>query len=207
MIDSVVPGGGPLSGGNDVVITGSGFLNPALTFEGVVFDPEIDLPGTFSEAFGGTANVVSDTQIDVTAPDASVAADGQTSFATYITAKFDVGDSGESDNSVPAAPGDDGYVFGAPVIDSVVPAGGPLTGGNTVVITGSGFMNPALTIGFVVFDPTNDPAIGFPDGLAGIAATDVNVVSDTEIDVTAPDVTAAADGATSLATDVTAAFR
>ena len=202
VIDSVEPGGGPLTGGNTVVITGSGFKNPALTPQGVVFDPPGDTDG--SEAIAGTdVDVVSDTEIDVTAPDATDAAFadfGSSSVTTHVTAQFSVPDGvDEIDNSVPAAQGDNSYVFGAPVIDSVEPGGGPLTGGNTVVITGSGFMNPALTPQGVVFDPPGDT-----DGSEAIAGTDVDVVSDTEIDVTAPDATAAAAGDASLETDVTA---
>ncbi|MGA2307148.1 MAG: IPT/TIG domain-containing protein, partial [Acidimicrobiales bacterium] len=139
VIDSVEPAGGPLTGGNDVVITGSGFMDPDLTFEGVVFDPLSD-PGDYSEGIDGTAvDRVSDTEIDVTAPDATVAAAGATSLETDVTATFEVtGSPGEADDSVSAAENDDSYVFGAPVIDSVEPAAGPLTGGNDVVITGSG---------------------------------------------------------------------
>src|SRR6202034_120751 len=120
VIDSVEPGAGPLAGGNTVVITGSGFENPDLTFSKVVFDPSSDESGDLSNAIDGvSATVVSDTEIDVTAPDATT--------------------------------DDNDYSFGRPVIDSVEPGAGPLAGGNTVVITGSGFENPDLTFSKVVF--------------------------------------------------------
>ena len=149
-------------------------------------------------------NVVSDTEIDVIVPDATAAAAGATALEADVTAKFEVAATpAVTDNSVPAAAGDNTYVYGSPVVYSVAPTGGPLTGGNTVVIHGGGFMNPYLSFQGVSFDPTTDTS-----GLQGIDGTDVDVVSDGEIDVTAPDATAAAAtaGVTALATDVVAAF-
>ena len=117
VIDSVAPQAGPLTGGNDVVITGSGFENPDLTFEGVVFDPTSDTSGDYSEGIDAPdATVVSDTEIDVTAPDATDAAFLATSLETEVAAKFEVTDSpGEADDSVPADQGDNSYVFGTTV--------------------------------------------------------------------------------------------
>ena len=205
VIDSVEPAAGPLTGGNTVTITGSGFANPNLTLEGVVFDPTSDTSDDYSEGFDAPdVTVVSDTEIDVTAPDATDAAEGAASLETDITAKFEVtGSPGEADDSVPAAQGDNSYVFGAPVIDSVEPAVGPLTGGNDMVITGSGFANPDLTLEGVVFDPTSDTSGDYSEG---IDAPDATLLSDTQIDVTVPDATVAAEGATTLETEVTAKF-
>ena len=201
VIDSISPGGGPLGGGNTITITGSGFSNPALTFTGVAFDPTSDTNG--SDAFAGSnEQVVSDTEITVDAPDATSVADGASSLVTEVTADFDVtADTSEHDDSVPNAPDDNDYVFGAPVIDSVSPGGGPLDGGNTITITGSGFSNPALTFTGVDFDPTSDT-----NGSDAFAGSNEQVVSDTEITVDAPDATSVADGASSLVTEVTADF-
>ena len=203
VIDSVSPGGGPLGGGNTITITGSGFANPALTFAGVAFDPLSDTTG--DAAFYGTnEQVISDTEITVDAPDATDVADGASSLETDLTAQFDVtADTSEHDDSVPTAPDDNDYVFGAPVIDSVSPGGGPLDGGNTITITGSGFSNPALTFVGLVFDPTSDT-----NGSDAFAGSNEQVVSDTEITLTAPDATTVADdaGDTTLVTEVTADF-
>ena len=199
VIDSITPQAGPLSGGNTVTITGSGFENPDLTFDKAEFDPTgdtddselIDAPDT---------TVVSDTEITVTVPDATAAADGAAALDTNLFVDFT--DPADPDNPVQALPATLGhnlieYLFGAPVIDSITPQAGPLSGGNTVTITGSGFENPDLTFDKAEFDPTGDT-----DDSELIDAPDTTVVSDTEITVTVPDATAAADGAAALDTNL-----
>src|SRR6202034_1906554 len=173
VIDSVEPGAGPLAGGNTVVITGSGFENPDLTFSKVVFDPSSDESGDLSNAIDGvSATVVSDTEIDVTAPDATPAANGASSLDAEVYAEFDVtADPSQPDDSVPAATDDNDYSFGRPVIDSVEPGAGPLAGGNTVLITGSGFENPDLTFSKVVFDPSSDESGDLSNAIDGVSAT------------------------------------
>src|SRR6202034_2491998 len=132
------------------------------------------------------------------------AANGASSLDAEVYAEFDVtADPSQPDDSVPAATDDNDYSFGRPVIDSVEPGAGPLAGGNTVVITGSGFENPDLTFSKVVFDPSSDESGDLSNAIDGVSAT---VFSDTEIAVTAPDATTAANGASSLDAEVYAEF-
>ncbi len=90
----------------------------------------------------------------------------------------------------------------APAVTSVSPADGPLGGGVTVQIFGSGFTTPDLSLSQVVFDPAGDT-----DGSEAFASTSAQVVSDTEIDVTTPSASAAAGAASSLDTTVTPVFQ
>ncbi|HEX3795564.1 MAG TPA: IPT/TIG domain-containing protein, partial [Acidimicrobiales bacterium] len=151
IIDSVSPGGGPLSGGNEVTITGTNFETSGLTFKGVEFDP----PDGGTPLDGTNAVVVSDTEIRVDVPNGTVAAAGSESFVSSVLADF-VDSDNQPDDSLPNAADDNDYVFGAPVIDSVAPGGGPLSGANSLTITGSGFANPALSFEGIEFDPTAD---------------------------------------------------
>ena len=123
---------------------------------------------------------MSDTEIDVTAPDASdEAPEGDSSLLTAVSADF-TGPGGDDVDSVPATLGDNYYVFGAPVVDSIAPASGPLGGGNTIKIMGSGFEDPEVDLQGILFDPVGDT-----DGSEAFDANsgDVHVVWDNEIDV------------------------
>ena len=113
-ITSLSPSGGPLAGGNTVVITGTGFTG---------------VTGAVAVKFGVDSatsyTVVSPTQITATAPLHSTAAVVQVSVTNPA---------GTSLNTAA-----DDYAYGGPTITSVVPAAGPLTGSNSVVIHGTGF--------------------------------------------------------------------
>ena len=202
VVTSIEPDNGPMTGGTAVKIIGSGFHDASLTFDKVVFDPSSG-NGSQSDALdAASATVVSDTEIDVTTPNASSAANDEATLATDVIADFTDG----ADATVASAPeqsGDDVFTFGSPVVTSIKPVAGPLAGGNTVEIIGSGFSDPSLTLDQVEFDPAGDT--GQSDALTASHAT---VVSDTEITVTAPNATAAADAdqASSLETDVTVDF-
>ena len=203
VIDSVEPGGGPLGGGNTITIRGSGFDNPDLNLESIDFyesDADESQPATLST---NDFDVVSDYEIDVTAPDASDAvSSGDASLTTEVFAHF-TDENGDDVYSEPLAEGDNDYDFGAPVVDSIDPSGGPLSGGNTIQIFGSGFDNPDLNLDTVEFDPVDDT-----DGSQAFDAddADIQVVSDSEVDVTVPDGTAAAGSNSSLDTDVTVTY-
>ena len=199
LITSVAPSAGPLKGGATITITGSGFEDPGLSLTGVTFDTE----GDAIVLDGISATVVSDSEITVVTPDATTGAGAAGTLDTTVTAAFDDAQApDESVLSAPEAAGDDGYDFGAPVLDSVSPVGGGLTGGDTVTITGSGFADPSLTLASVTFEPSGDtnPA----DALPG---TDATVVSDTEITVTTPDASGAvAAGSATLDSTVDVSF-
>jgi hypothetical protein len=200
-VDAVSPSGGPLAGGTAVTITGSGFESSGLTLDKVVFDPAGDTNG--SEGLDGVdPTVVSDTEITVTAPDATDASDGEPDLATVVDVSFtDSADPGNPVSAVDATEGDSNYDYGSPLVDSVQPTGGPLSGDNEVTITGSGFEDSELTLDKVAFDPTGDT-----NGSEAVDGTEATVVSDTEITVTAPDATEAAGGEPELATTVDATF-
>jgi hypothetical protein len=135
---SIVPIAGPIAGGTAVTITGSGFT------------------GATGVTFGGTAatavTVVSDTSITATTP-----AHAAGSVDVVVTAPGGT------------ATGTNAYRYAAvPTYTSIVPAAGPVAGGNSVTITGTGF--------------TGATAVTF----GGTAATGITVVSDTTITATAP---------------------
>ena len=188
-ITAVDPIGGPLAGANQLTITGSGFEDPGLTLNGVFFDPAGD---TGTQGIEGTgATVVSNTEITVTAPNATAAAAGAPDLATDVSIAFDdPSDPGNLIASDPATASDNGYLFGAPVIDSISPPAGPLKGGNTVTITGSGFKDSGLTLDHAYFIPDGDST--------SLDGTNVVVVSDTELTLTAPDATSAANGTSTV---------
>jgi IPT/TIG domain len=198
VISSVAPAAGPLGGGNELTISGAGFKNPGLQLQTVDFTPT---SGTDETAIPVTdAQVVSSSEITVTAPDATAAAAGAASLSATVSATFD--DDGDNVTTSPLESGDDDYVFGAPVIDSVAPASGPLAGNNEVTLTGSGFENATLSLSTVQFDQADGSNVTFT-----LTGTDPLVVSDTEITVTAPDATGTAAGATTLASSVIANFQ
>ena len=194
VIDSLSPPAGPLGGGNTVTITGSGFQDTGLTLNTVAFDPTT----TAAALDGGHATVVSDTEITVTAPDATASADGKATLGAKVKVTFDDPDAQDATiAALPADADDDAYSFGVPVIDSITPAAGPLVGGNTITITGSGFVDSGLSLDKSAFEPS---------GGAAIDGADTTVVSDTEVTVTAPDATAAADGKATLSTTISLTF-
>jgi uncharacterized membrane protein len=147
-LTAVAPTAGPVAGGTNVTITGTGFVTSDSTTK--VF-------------FGSTAatnvTVVSSTQITATSPAGSA---GTPSVTVSDTAGTSNGET---------------YTFEAvPVISSIVSAGlttatGSTAGGTSVTITGTGF---------VIGDTTTSVAFGTK------AATNVVVVSATQITVTSP---------------------
>ncbi len=137
-ITTVAPSSGPLAGGTSVVITGTGFT------------------GTSAVSFGGTAatsyRVDSATQITAVAPAGSA---GTVAVAVTTT------------GGTASASGTFTYTA-APTITTVAPSSGPLAGGTSVVITGTGFTG-ASTVSF-----------------GGTAATGYTVDSATQITAVAP---------------------
>ncbi|MFI1963269.1 beta strand repeat-containing protein [Streptomyces pathocidini] len=225
-ITSVVPNTGPLTGGNTVTITGTGFTgatavtfgpNPATSFT-VVSPTQITAvvpagTGTVNVTVttpGGTSNAVPYTYVAAPTITSISPASGPTSGGnivtitgtgftgatavnfgpnpatsftidspTQITATAPAGTGtvnvtvtgpGGTSNAVPYT-----YVA-APTITSVVPNTGPLAGGNTVTITGTGFTgatavnfgpNPAT---FTIDSPTQITATA-PAGTGSVNVT------------------------------------
>jgi hypothetical protein len=112
-ITSVSPTSGPTTGGNSVTITGTGFTGPATVY------------------FGGTATTYtldSSTQITAIAPSGS--------GTVQVTVVNSVGVSNGVSYSYGGAP------TPTPTLTSLVPSSGPGAGGNSVVLTGTGFTGP-----------------------------------------------------------------
>jgi hypothetical protein len=138
-ITSISAPGGVTAGGTAVTITGSGFN------------------GTTAVKFGSSTaafTVVNDTSITVTSP-------AHAAGTVDIRVTDDVGTS-------PIVVADQFTYAGAPTVTLLLPNSGPLAGGNTVVISGTGFL-PGSTVNFGI-----------------LAGTGVVVNSPTQITVTAP---------------------
>ncbi|MGA2122555.1 MAG: IPT/TIG domain-containing protein [Methanoregula sp.] len=157
VVGSISPASGSVTGGQSVTITGT------------------NLTGVTAVKFGSTAathvTVVSATSITATAPAGS-------GIVNVTVIKL-----GKTSTVTPA----DKYTYvAAPVVSSISPKAGPLTDGQSVTITGTGFTG-ATTVNF-----------------GGTAATHMTVVSGTSITATAPahaagvvDVTVITPGGTS----------
>ena len=147
-ITKLEPNGGPSSGGNSVVITGTGFTG---------------LSGSVAVKFGdnpATSYVVdSPTQITAVAPS------GSGTVRVSVT-----NPEGPSVNNGSL----DDYSYGIAKVTGLNPAAGPDTGGNSVVITGSGFLS---------IEPTH-PADAVKFGLT--QASSYVVDSDSQITAVVP---------------------
>ena len=152
-ITAVTPAAGPTAGDNTVVITGTNFVGLTLA-EQVKF-------GT-KNALAYTVN--SSTQITATVPSGTA---GTTVQVTITNA------AGASASSAAAM-----YSYGIPIVTSIDPAAGPLSGANSVVINGTGFTGVsavkfgATTVSYTVNSPTK------------ITATAPSGALDTIVDVT-----------------------
>ena len=116
-VTKVKPNAGPTSGGTSVDITGKGFTGATAVHFGATAAPMV---------------VNSDSDITATAP-------------AHAAGTINVTVTGPTGTS--AAVHGDLFAYGAPVISSLSPNGGPRTGGNTVTITGSRFV-PGATVKF-----------------------------------------------------------
>jgi len=156
IVDQVALNSGPLAGGNSVTVTGGNLSGATFVDFGV-------LPAT-------TFTVNSDTSVTATAPA------GTTGPVTVTV--------GGPNGSSPSQPttallSGDSYTYqpaGSPAVTALSPSSGPLVGGGSVTVTGSGF-TVVTCPGGVKFGAT--------------AATVCTVVSDTQLTVTAPSSSAA----------------
>ncbi|MFZ1903317.1 MAG: IPT/TIG domain-containing protein [Methanoregula sp.] len=140
VVDSISPNSG--TAGTLVTIEGSGFIGAS----------EVD----FGEDSPATnLNVVDDNTITVNVPPGTGTVDVTVTNATIGTSATSSADKFT-------------YVGSAPVVSSIFPNGGPLAGGNTVTISGSGFTGATLV------------------GFGGTAATSFIINGDTYITATVP---------------------
>lgn len=138
-VSGASPTAGPTSGGTVVTITGTGFQAGASVAFGALSSP--------------TVTVASSTEIDAISPPESSG-----------TAAITVTNPGGQSASLPS-----GFTFSSgPSLSTISPNTGPVTGGTTVTISGSGFQSGA--------------SVSF----GGIAATSVKLVSSTQIQAVSP---------------------
>lgn len=142
-VSSISPTQGPASGGTVVTVNGSGFQTGATVM--------------FGSTQSSTVTIASSTQLDAMSPPENAGTVGIT-----------VTDPNAQSSSLPSA---FTYTSG-PSVSSVSPTSGPVTGGTTVTILGSGFQSGST----VAFGST--------------AAASVTFVSSTEIQVVSPSSTA-----------------
>src|SRR5208283_3414903 len=109
-VTGISPAAGPLAGGTPVTITGTGFTGATAV--------------TFSATAAASYTINSATSITATSP----AGPAGTVDITVTTAK------GTSPTSAA-----DQFTFGNPTVTAISPAVGPLGGGTSVTITGTGF--------------------------------------------------------------------
>lgn len=149
-ITSITPLGGLTQGGDPVVIKGAGFTGATAVSFGNVSVP------------AGNFTVVGDSEIDLTSPphaagtvNVTVTTPWGVSAATTATQQFR-------------------YV-GTPMITRITPLAGPVSGGNTLTVYGSGFKQ--VNFYSVSFGPVTE---GTP------FTNTVNVINDTTLTVTVP---------------------
>ena len=139
VVTAISPTSGPIAGGATVTVTGSGFTGATKV--------------AFGTLAGQNLDVVNDHTILVTSP-----AEGPGTVAIRVTTP-----DGQS-----AAVTADLYTYVGPVLTSISPTSGPMTGGTTVTVTGSGFTGATeVTFG-------------------SVAGKNLTVVNDTTITVTSP---------------------
>ena len=145
-VTGVSPAVGPAAGGNNVTVTGTTFMWP----DGNLTVTEVDFGSVPARGFF----VNSATQLSVEVPPGSAG-------TVDVTVKTSAG-------TTAATSADQYTYFPLPAVTGVSPSSGPIVGGNTVTVTGSGF--------------TGASAVSFET----VPATSFTVNSDTSITATVP---------------------
>lgn len=157
-VTSVSPATGSTAGGQSVTITGTG------------------LAGATGVAFGGssaTFTAVSDTTVTATAP-------AHSAGAVDVTVTTAGGTS-------PAVPLDTFTYVATPAVSSVSPAAGPVAGGQSVTVSGSGFTGASA----VTFGGTNATSFTVVDDSTITATTPAHSAAAVDVSVTSPGGTSA----------------
>jgi IPT/TIG domain len=142
-VTSVSPTSGPVTGGTDVTVTGTGFQPGAH----VLFGPSDGTLSLTDDLTGTPVSVLSSTSILVTAPPGIVG-------ATNVVV---VNPDGQSGALKSGSPGHFTYTGTAPSITSVSPATGSSLGGTTVTIAGAGLLANAK-VAFAASGELSPPA-------------------------------------------------
>ena len=186
MVTAVSPDTSSTVGGNQVVITGSGFVPGAVVSFGRV-------------EVGGTVNG-SGTSLQVTAPPGAAG-------SVNVTVTTPAGTSATSIQDL--------FAYGAPVVTSVAPDAGPLAGGNDVIVAGDGFvsgmtvyfgsqMSPSVTVlaggtGFYAVAPAGtagpvDITVTTPQGTSAASLNDTYFYGTPVVTAITPAIGATAGG-------------
>ncbi|MEO9253906.1 MAG: IPT/TIG domain-containing protein, partial [Tepidiformaceae bacterium] len=178
-VTGIDPSGGPITGGTVVTITGSG------------------LTGATAVNFGGTSVVpvvVNDTTLTAVAP-----AHTQGTVDVIVTTPMGISANTAADN----------YAYGAlAVITGVNPATGPIAGGTTVTLTGTGFTGATLvTFGAVTAVPTNVTDTSLTVNTPAQAAGEVNILVTTPVGISAANAAATFKYGSASTTSYTLFFR
>jgi len=160
-ITSVSPTQGQPSGGNSVIITGSGF-STVVNADGV----------TFGATNATSYTVNSDTKITAIAP-------------AHATGSVDVVVTNPAGSSPFVAADNYTYATAAPAITTVSPTTGPPYGGSTVIIAGSGFSGVVGPEG-VTFGGVNATSYTVNSNTQITAITPVHAVGTVDVVVTSP---------------------
>ncbi len=179
-VAGVVPGAGPPSGGNTVVVTGTGFTGST-----DVFVDTHDISSNPCSVSPPSPCFTVDSASQITVQD----------LPAHASATVDI--KVQTPAGISAISSADEYVYAsAPVVTSVVPSFGPLGGGSSVIVNGTGF-DPAgvaasdVSVGgtnvppcpgspcFVVGSDTQVTIESFPAGLAGPVDITVTTVGGT----------------------------
>ena len=156
----ITPDTGPTAGGQTVTITGTGFVaGTTVTFDGVAATNVVVAADCTSLTARTPANAAGPAVVVVTTPGGSAAPLAY----TYVAPGGGVG----------------GDVDG-PTLDAITPDRGPTTGGQTVVITGSGFTDGTT----VTFDGVPATSVAVVDGDTLIVRTPPGVAGPADVVVT-----------------------
>jgi hypothetical protein len=154
-VTGVSPTSGPTAGGTAVTITGSGFVSGATVVIG--------------QGSGAGAGAVTATNVKVVSPTEITAVTGGGAkggtWSLFVTTSGGTSTANVGDDFTYKTPSV------VPTVTAVSPKSGPITGGTAITITGTGFVAGAT----VVIGQGNG------SGTGAIAATNVKVVSSTEI--------------------------
>ncbi len=124
VVSGIAPSAGPVGGGQAIDIEGSGFTG-ATQVDFHLGSSDVSVPVSAGQ-------IVNDSNIDITTPDVSalLPAGAQNELADVTVTTPD----GTSQTTT-----GDCYVFGPPVVTGVAPDAGPVDGGTTTTVDGSGF--------------------------------------------------------------------
>ncbi len=171
VITGISPAYGPVSGGNTVVISGSGLSGSGLTVEAVSFG------ATRADGFATLANGSLSVTVPPAAPPAGAAGETSAPPGPVVVTVTIASPAGVQ--STPPVPATSRYIYTAggatsptPSVSGIGPSGGPTAGGNVVVVYGSGFGGVGADVTSITF--------------GGVRATRWRYLNDYEMQVTVP---------------------